>query len=205
MTRSSIKNSNVEVTISQNPVEVLRNDRSVVQSSHEGLIKSTSVTGCGEGLLHQGLSLNKAQALFYVGILSSHQFNVGNLYNYHLKAGDLSELHVHKLSNSHAFLATSSSDFDDDLSLLDSQALLPFKLSGVLSFKCDNWYHQTNCLAYQSVTTCHWYHQTNCLTYQWVMTCHRYSSVTTCHCLSNSAILSLCLCTVWQYIINSIR
>jgi hypothetical protein len=136
MMRSSIKNSNVEVTISQNPVEVLRNDRSVVQSSHEGLIKSTSVTGRGEGLLHQGLSLDKAQALFNAGILSSHQFNVGNLYNYHLKAGDLSELHVHKLSDSHAFLATSSSD--DNLSLSDAQALLPFKLSGVLSFKCDN-------------------------------------------------------------------
>jgi hypothetical protein len=35
MMGSSIKNSNVEVTISQNPVEVLRNDRSVAQSSHK--------------------------------------------------------------------------------------------------------------------------------------------------------------------------
>jgi hypothetical protein len=35
MMGSSIKNSNVEVTISQNPMEALRNDRSVVQSSHK--------------------------------------------------------------------------------------------------------------------------------------------------------------------------
>jgi hypothetical protein len=47
MMGSSIKNSNVEVTISQNPVEALRNDRSVAQSSHKGLIKSTGVTGRG--------------------------------------------------------------------------------------------------------------------------------------------------------------
>jgi hypothetical protein len=118
-------------------VEVLRNDRLVVQSSHKGLIKSTGVTGRGEGLLCQGLSLNEAQALFNADILSGHQFNVGkNLSNYHLKAGDLSESHVHKLSDSHAFLASSSSD--NDLSLSDSQALLPFELSGVLSFKCDD-------------------------------------------------------------------
>jgi hypothetical protein len=136
MMRSSIKNSNVEVTISQNPMEALKNDCSVVQSSHEGLIKSTGVTGRGEGLLCQGLSLDEAQALFNAGILSGHQFNVGNLSNYHLKAGNLSESHVHKLSDSHAFLASSSSD--NDLSLLDSQALSPFKLSGILSFKCDN-------------------------------------------------------------------
>jgi hypothetical protein len=109
MMRSSIKNSNVEVTISQNqnPVEALRlrNDRSVAQSSHKGLIKNTGITGRGGGLLCQGLSLNEAQALFNVGILSGHQFNVGNLSNYHLKAGDLSKSHVHKLSDSHAFLA----------------------------------------------------------------------------------------------------
>jgi hypothetical protein len=61
---------------------------------------------------------------------------VDNLSNYHLKAGNLSESHVHKLSDSHAFLASSSSD--DDLSLSDSQALSPFKLSGVLSFKFDD-------------------------------------------------------------------
>jgi hypothetical protein len=107
-----------------------------VQSSHKGLIKSTGITGHGEGLLCQGLSLDKAQALFNAGILSGHQFNVGNLSNYHLKAGDLSESHVHKLSDSHAFLASSSSE--DDLSLTDSQALSPFELSGVLSFKCDD-------------------------------------------------------------------
>jgi hypothetical protein len=189
MLGSSIKNSNVEVTISQNPVEALRNDRSVAQTSHKGLIKNTGVTGRGEGLLCQGLSLDEAQALFNAndcvskagrevidasatrtntgvsvtndnkdvdlklhnspitsgvlsdslfnaGILSCHQFNVDNLSNYHLKAGDLSELHVHKLSDSHAFLASSSSD--DDLSLSDSQALSPFELSGILSFKCDD-------------------------------------------------------------------
>jgi hypothetical protein len=52
----------------------------------------------------------------------------------------------------------------------------------------------SNCLAYyhSSVTTCHWYHQTICLASQSVMTCHRYSSVTTCHCLSNLTITSLC-------------
>ena len=60
MMRSSIKNSNVEVTISQNPVEALRNNRSVAQSSHKGLIKSTGVTGRGEGLLCQGLFLDEA-------------------------------------------------------------------------------------------------------------------------------------------------
>jgi hypothetical protein len=189
MMGSSIKNSNVEVTISQNPVEALRNDPSVAQSSHKGLIKSTGITGRREGLLCQGLSLDKAQALFNAkdrvseagrevidtsatqtntgvsitndkedvdfklhnspmtlevlsdslfnaGILSGHQFNAGNLSNYHLKACDLSESHVHKLSDSHAFLASSSSD--NDLSLTDSQALSPFELSGVLSFKCDN-------------------------------------------------------------------
>jgi hypothetical protein len=64
MMGSSIKNSNVELTISLNPVEALRNDRSVAQSSHKGLIKSTGVTGRGEGLLCQGLSLCEAQALF---------------------------------------------------------------------------------------------------------------------------------------------
>jgi hypothetical protein len=169
MMGSSIKNSNVEVTISQNPV----------QSSHKGLIKNTGIIGCGEGLLCQGLSLDEAQALFNAndrvsevgrkvidasatrtntdvsitndnenvdfkfhnspmtsevlsdslfnaGILSGHQFNVGNVSNYHLKAGNLSESHVHKLLDSHAFLASSSSD--DDLSLSDSQALSPFEL-----------------------------------------------------------------------------
>jgi hypothetical protein len=64
MMGSSIKNSNVEVIISQNPVEALRNDCSVAQSSHKGLIKSTGVTGRGEGLLCQGLSLDEAQVLF---------------------------------------------------------------------------------------------------------------------------------------------
>jgi hypothetical protein len=44
MGSSSIKNINVEVTICQNSVEVLRNDCSVVQSSHKGLIKSTGIT-----------------------------------------------------------------------------------------------------------------------------------------------------------------
>jgi hypothetical protein len=86
-----------------------------------------------------------SDSLFNAGKLSSHQlnvdilsglqFNVGNLSSYHLKVGDLSQSHVHKLSDSHASLASSSSD--DDLSLLDSQALLPFELSG-LSNKCDN-------------------------------------------------------------------
>jgi hypothetical protein len=61
---------------------------------------------------------------YNVGILSSHQFNLGILSNYQLKAGGLSESHVHKLSDSHAFMASSSSD--DDLSLSDSQALSPF-------------------------------------------------------------------------------
>jgi hypothetical protein len=135
MMGSSIKNSNVEVTISQNLVEALRNDLSVAQTSPKGLIKNTGITGRGDGLLCPGLSLDEAQALFNAGILSGHQFNMGNLSNYHLKAGNLSESHVHKLSDSHAFLATSSSD--DDLSLSDSQALSPFELSGVLSFKCD--------------------------------------------------------------------
>jgi hypothetical protein len=60
----SIKNSNVEVTISQNPVEALRSDLSVAQSSHKGLIKNTGVTEHGEGLLCQSLSLNEALALF---------------------------------------------------------------------------------------------------------------------------------------------
>jgi hypothetical protein len=60
MMGSSIKNSNVELTISLNPVEALRNDRSVAQSSHKGLIKSTGVTGRGEGLLCQGLFLDEA-------------------------------------------------------------------------------------------------------------------------------------------------
>jgi hypothetical protein len=140
-------------------VEVLRNDCSVVQSSHKGLIKSTGITWRGEGLLCQGLSLDEAQALFNAndcvseagweaidasatltntgvsvtndnedvdfklhnspmtsevlsnslfnaGTLSGHPFNVGNLSNYHLKAGDLSKSHVHKLLNSHAFLAS---------------------------------------------------------------------------------------------------
>jgi hypothetical protein len=64
MMGSSIKNSNVEVTINQNPVEALRSDLSVVQSSHKGLIKNTGVTGHGKGLLCQGLSLEEAQALF---------------------------------------------------------------------------------------------------------------------------------------------
>jgi hypothetical protein len=66
MIGSSIKNSNsnVEVTISQNPLEALRNDRSVAQTSHKGLIKNTGITGRGEGLLCQGLSLDEAQALF---------------------------------------------------------------------------------------------------------------------------------------------
>jgi hypothetical protein len=236
---SSIKNSNVEVTISQNLVEALRNNRPVAQTSHKGLIKNTGITGRGGGLLCQGLSLDEAQtlfnandrvseagrevinasatrtndnedvdfklhsspmtsevlsdSLFNTGILSSHLFNVGNLSNYHLKAGNLSKSHVHKLSDSHAFLASSLSD--DNLSLSDSQALSPFELSGILSFKCDDLchcYHQTNCLAYQSVTTCHWYHQTNCLASQRVTTCHRYSSVTTCHCISNLTIPSLC-------------
>jgi hypothetical protein len=41
MMGSSIKNSNVEVTISQNPDEALRNNFLVAQSSHKGLIKST--------------------------------------------------------------------------------------------------------------------------------------------------------------------
>ena len=70
-----------------------------------------------------------SNSLFNAGILSGHQFNVGNLSNYHLKAGDLSESHVHKLLDSHAFLASSSSD--NDLSLSDSQALSPSELSGV--------------------------------------------------------------------------
>jgi hypothetical protein len=177
MMGSSIKNSNVEATISQNPVEALRCNHSVAQSSHKGLIKNTGITEHGEGLLCQGLSLDKAQALFNANdrvskagrevidasatrtntdvsitndnenvdfklhnspmtseVLSNSLFNVGNLSNYHLKAGNLSESHVHKLSDSHAFLASSSSD--DNLSLSDSQALLPFKLSGILSFKC---------------------------------------------------------------------
>jgi hypothetical protein len=235
MMGSSIKNSNVEVAISQNPVEALRNNLLVAQSSHKGLIKSTGVTGRGEGLLCQGLFLDEAQALFNAndrmskagrevidasatrtntgvsvtndnedvdfklhnspmtsevlsdslfnaGILSDHQFNLGILSNcYHLKAGDLSKLHVHKLSDFHASLASSSSD--DNLSLSDSQALSPFKLSGrVTTCHC---HRHSNSLAYQSVTTCHWYHQTNCLASQRVTTCHRYSSVTTCHCLSN--------------------
>ncbi len=50
MMGSSIKNSNVEVTISQNLVEALKNHCSVAQSTHKGLIKSTGVTGGGEGL-----------------------------------------------------------------------------------------------------------------------------------------------------------
>jgi hypothetical protein len=65
MMGSSIENSNVEVTISQNPVEVLKNNRSVAQSSHKGLIKSTGITGRGEGLLCKSVSLDEAQALFY--------------------------------------------------------------------------------------------------------------------------------------------
>jgi hypothetical protein len=60
MMGSSIKNSNVEVTRSQNLVEALRNDRSVAQTSHKGLIKNTGVTGRGGGLLCQGLSLDEA-------------------------------------------------------------------------------------------------------------------------------------------------
>jgi hypothetical protein len=65
MMGSSIKKSNFEVTISQNPMEVPRNDCSVTQSSHKGLIKNNGVTtGCGEGLLCQGLYLDKARALF---------------------------------------------------------------------------------------------------------------------------------------------
>jgi hypothetical protein len=206
MMGSSIKNSNVEVTISRNPDG---NDLYDAQSSHKGLTKSTGVTGHKKGLLCQGLSFDEVQvqydenevglisvtreseaggavidasatltnigvsitndndnvgskthnatssspmtsevlsdSLFNAGKLSSHQlnvdilsglqFNVGNLSSYHLKVGDLSQSHVHKLSDSHASLASSSSD--DDLSLLDSQALLPFELSG-LSNKCDN-------------------------------------------------------------------
>jgi hypothetical protein len=150
MMRSSIKNSNFEVTISQNPMEALRNNRSVVQSSHKGLIKSTGITGHGEGLLCQGLSLDKAQALFNAGILSGHQFNVGNLSNYHLKAGNLSESHS-----------------------TNCRILMHFWLLHRLTMTC-HCYHQTNCLAYQSVTTCHWYHQTNCLASQRVTTCHCY-------------------------------
>jgi hypothetical protein len=59
MMGSSIKNSHVEVTISQNPIEALRNDLSDAQSSHKGLIKSTGVTERGGQLLCQGLSFHK--------------------------------------------------------------------------------------------------------------------------------------------------
>ena len=62
MMGSSIKNSNAEVTISQNPVEALRNNRSVAQSSHKGLIKSTGITRRGEELLSQGLSFDEEKS-----------------------------------------------------------------------------------------------------------------------------------------------
>jgi hypothetical protein len=237
MMGSSIKNSNVEVTISRNPDG---NDLYDAQSSHKGLTKSTGVTGHKKGLLCQGLSFDEVQvqydenevglisvtceseaggavidasatltnigvsitndndnvgskthnatssspmtsevlsdSLFNAGKLSSHQlnvdilsglqFNVGNLSSYHLKVGDLSQSHVHKLSDSHASLASSSSDDD----------------------RCHYWILKPccrlNCLAYQtSVTTCHCHRHSNCLAcLQSVMTCHCHSSVTTYHC-----------------------
>jgi len=76
-----------------------------------------------------------SNSLFNAGTLSGHPFNVGNLSNYHLKAGDLSKSHVHKLLNSHAFLASCHyrilKPCRDDLSLS-----LPFKQSGLS--KCDD-------------------------------------------------------------------
>jgi hypothetical protein len=129
--------------------------REVINASATQTNTDISVTNDNEDVdfkLHNSPMTSEvlSDSLFNAGTLSGHQFNVGNLSNYHLKAGNLSELHVHKLLDSHAFLASSSSD--DNLSLSDSQALSPFELSGILSFKCDDLchcYHQTNCLAYQ--------------------------------------------------------
>jgi hypothetical protein len=166
--------------------------REVIDASATRTNTDVSVTNDNEDVdykLHNSPMTSEvlSDSLFNAGILSDHQFNVGNLSNYHLKAGNLSESHVHVQSDSHAFLASSSSD--DNLLENRHSSCLAYYHSNVTTCHC---YHQTNCLAYQSVMTCHWYHQTNFLASQRVTTCHCYSSVTTCQCLSNLTIPSLC-------------
>jgi hypothetical protein len=163
--------------------------REVIDASATQTNTGVSITNDNEDVnfkLHNSPMTSEvlSDSLLNAGILSGHQFNVGNRpINISKRETCPNRMstncrilmhfrHLHHLTTTCHYLILKPCCHLNCLAYH----------SNVTTCHC---YHETNCLAYQSVTTCHWYHQTNCLASQRVTTCHHYSSVMTCHCLSN--------------------